>query len=227
MKKDISGIETEIIVKKVKNISIKIKENGEVVLTVPQNRSIAEAEKFFLSKLNWIIKHKNESSDFVRCEVCDNGRIFLFGEEVTLKFTESSNNAAFLNGDKLYVFFNGKKLPKRILEEYLKIKLNEKLKETFEKWEKITGLYSSSVSIRKTTSKWGSCTPKTKRIRMSLYLACLPLPCAEYVTLHELLHLKYPDHGKRFHNALDYYMPQWKKIRKFMRENGGKMRIGL
>lgn len=227
MKKDIGGIETEIIVKKVKNISIKVKENGEVVLTVPQNRCIAEAERFFLSKLNWVIKHKSESSDFVRCEVCDNGRIFLFGEEVTLKFTESSNNAAFLNGDKLYVFFNGKKLPKRILEEYLKIELNEKLKETFEKWEKITGLYPSSVSIRKTTSKWGSCTPKTKGIRMSLYLACLPLPCTEYVTLHELLHLKYPDHGKGFHRALDYYMPQWKKIRKFMRENGGRMRIVL
>ena len=168
MKKTIGGIETEIIIKNVKNISIKVKDGGEVVLTVPKGRDIAAAEQFFVSKLNWIIKNKNKSSYFKPCEVVDNGRIFLFGEEVTLKTIESEKNRAYFKDGILYVFFNGKKDLKRITEDYLKTELNEKLKVTFEKWTKITELYPSSVSIRKTTSKWGSCTPKTRKIRMSI-----------------------------------------------------------
>ena len=62
---------------------------------------------------------------------------------------------------------------------------------------------------------------------MSLYLANLPEFCAEYVTLHELLHIKYPDHGAKFHAALDHYMPNWKQISRFMNSNGAKYKICL
>ena len=44
-------------------------------------------------------------------------------------------------------------------------------------------------------------------MNLSLSLAAYPPACLSYVLLHELLHLRYPDHGRDFHAALDRYMP--------------------
>ena len=55
MKVIIGGIETEYIVKNVKHLRIRITNFGEVVLTVPKNMSYDRAEKFFLSKKDWIV----------------------------------------------------------------------------------------------------------------------------------------------------------------------------
>ena len=92
-------------------------------------------------------------------------------------------------------------------EKFLKEILILKAKEYFAKWEKITGLKSTSLTIRKTVSRWGSCNSLTGAINLSLYLACLPEFCLDYVILHELCHLKYANHGEYFKRELDKYMP--------------------
>lgn len=231
MKRIIGGIETEIITKKVKNVSIRIKDNGDVILTVPKNRNLSDAETFFLSKIEWIKKHKQAVNEFPPRPIADGEQIYLFGKPITLKFIRGAadipNPSAYLSDNILYVADNGRIEPQKIVDEFLREELKRTLDELFPKQIAATGLYPSSVTIRKMTSKWGSCTPKTKRIRMSFYLVGLPCECIDYVTLHELLHIRYPDHGDRFHAALEKYMPEWKKIRRFMRENGAKMKVNL
>lgn len=232
MKKNIGGIETEIRIKKVKNVSIRVKDDGDVILTVPKNRSLSDAETFFLSKIEWIKKHKKAAGEFHPRPIADNERIYLSGKPITLKIIRANEVSrrkptAYLSGDILFVADNGRTGPEKIVENFLREELKRTLDELFRKQIAATGLSPSSVSIRKMTSKWGSCTPKTRRIRMSFYLVGLPRECIDYVTLHELLHIRYPDHGAGFHAALDKYMPEWKKNRKFMRDNGAKMKVNL
>ncbi len=38
----------------------------------------------------------------------------------------------------------------------------------------------------------------------------------EYVILHELTHLKYPNHGKGFYNYIERYMPNYKVAEKML-----------
>ena len=228
MKVRIGGIETEYIVKNVKHLRIRITNFGEVVLTVPKNMSYDRAEKFFLSKKPWIIKHLSRiDADNRPHELKDGSEIFIFGKKVLLRILAGSTNSVRLYEDELVVILNKTENLNKAVEKFLSDKLSELLKATFEKWSGITGLHSSGVTIRKTKSRWGSCTPSTRKIRMSLYLVNLPEFCAEYVTLHELLHIKYPNHGAKFHAALDYYMPNWKQITKFMNSNGAKYKICL
>ena len=232
MKKIIGGIETEIRIKKVKNVSIRVKDDGDVILTVPKNKSLSDGETFFLSKIDWIKKHKRAVSEFPPRPIADGEQLYLFGKPITLKIIRADEVSrrkptAYLSDDILFVTDNGRAEPKKIVENFLLEELKRMLDELFPKQISATGLSPSSVSIRKMSSKWGSCTPKTKRIRMSFYLVGLPRECVDYVTLHELLHIRYPDHGAGFHAALDCYMPEWKKLRKFMRENGAKMKINL
>lgn len=54
-------------------------------------------------------------------------------------------------------------------------------------------------------SKFGSCTPKTKMIRISDKLAEMPRWVQDYVIIHELAHLLFPNHSKEFWDKVNQY----------------------
>jgi hypothetical protein len=55
------------------------------------------------------------------------------------------------------------------------------------------------------TSRWGSCTPVDRTIRLSRRLAGMPAYVIDYVLLHELAHLLVPGHGPAFWTELAGY----------------------
>jgi predicted metal-dependent hydrolase len=65
------------------------------------------------------------------------------------------------------------------------------------------GFTYKSVQIRKSKTRWGSCSSK-KAINLSLYLMLLPKHLREYVLLHELCHTVHMNHSPIFWNLLDY-----------------------
>ncbi|MBR5034307.1 MAG: M48 family metallopeptidase [Bacteroidales bacterium] len=83
-----------------------------------------------------------------------------------------------------------------------------------EKYSEQMGVKPSGIFYRATKSRWGSCNAKTRRINFSLYLLLLPDWCIEHIVVHELAHLKEPNHGPRFYAIMDKYFPRWKEARK-------------
>ena len=54
-------------------------------------------------------------------------------------------------------------------------------------------------------SRWGSCTPADRSIRISHRLQPMPQFVVDYVVLHELAHLLVPDHSADFKGLMDRY----------------------
>ncbi|MDX1447823.1 MAG: M48 family metallopeptidase [Acidimicrobiia bacterium] len=54
-------------------------------------------------------------------------------------------------------------------------------------------------------TRWGSCTPGSRTIRISNRLAAAPDFVLDYVLVHELAHLAVPDHGPAFRRLTDRY----------------------
>ena len=70
------------------------------------------------------------------------------------------------------------------------------------------------------TSKFGSCTPRTKMIRVSDRIATMPQWVQDYVIIHELAHLVHPNHSKKF----------WEKVYQFRyteRAKGYLIAVGM
>lgn len=57
------------------------------------------------------------------------------------------------------------------------------------------------VAIKNNRTNWGSCSTKGN-INLNLQLMGLPEHLRDYVMLHELCHLRHPDHGEDFHALL-------------------------
>ena len=64
------------------------------------------------------------------------------------------------------------------------------------------GFSYGRVFIKHNSSNWGSCSPRGN-INLNLNLVRLPEPLRDHVILHELCHLKHPNHGPEFHALLE------------------------
>lgn len=64
------------------------------------------------------------------------------------------------------------------------------------------GFEFGRVAIKHNSSNWGSCSSKGN-INLNLNIMRLPELLCDYVLLHELCHLRHPDHGQKFHALLE------------------------
>jgi predicted metal-dependent hydrolase len=70
-----------------------------------------------------------------------------------------------------------------------------------------------SWGIKRMKTKWGTCNAQARRIWLNLELIKKPLPCLEYITAHELVHLIERHHNDRFVALMDRHMPLWRNNR--------------
>ena len=68
------------------------------------------------------------------------------------------------------------------------------------------GFEYRKVFIKNNVSNWGSCS-SLGNINLNLRLVTLPPDLADYVMLHELCHLRYMNHGPKFHALLESVCP--------------------
>jgi len=90
----------------------------------------------------------------------------------------------------------------QIDETALRRKAQAVLPARLAKLAELHGFQYSGVKIRKSRSRWGSCSTK-KAINLSLYLMLLPEHLIDYVLLHELCHTVRMNHSPAFWALLD------------------------
>lgn len=80
----------------------------------------------------------------------------------------------------------------------------EEFKKSVLEWAEKVGARPREIHIRTLKRKWASCSSKG-RLTFALSLLNEPREVRVKAILHELLHLKYPNHGKMFKALLKTY----------------------
>jgi predicted metal-dependent hydrolase len=75
-------------------------------------------------------------------------------------------------------------------------------------WAARLDVQPKRVTFREMTRKWGSCS-SASHVTLNTRLCWLSPHLAEYVVLHELVHLKVFNHGKAFKSMMSDHMPDW------------------
>ena len=169
-----------------RNLSIRINQQGEVRVTMPRFVSQRKAERFFLSKQDWVSKRLNglKHKDCKGTLPPEGALIQIRGKDIPVHL---------LRGDADVEAAIWRMLKKEALQY-----LPERVRELSD----LHGYKVTGLKIRKMNSRWGSCTAR-KSINLNSWLVMLPEYLSDYVILHELVHTRIPDHSQRFWAELD------------------------
>jgi predicted metal-dependent hydrolase len=88
----------------------------------------------------------------------------------------------------------------------------------------MTGYSPASVRITDACQRWGSCNHQGG-LNFSWRLIQAPLEIVDYVIVHELVHLRQPDHSRKFWAKVEVLMPDYKRRRAWLRENERLLKI--
>jgi len=72
------------------------------------------------------------------------------------------------------------------------------------------GASEPEVRYRRMKKRWGSCVGDGV-IMLNTELVKAPIHCIDYVIVHELCHLLYPRHDRKFYRLLGRVLPDWEK----------------
>jgi predicted metal-dependent hydrolase len=84
------------------------------------------------------------------------------------------------------------------------------------------GLTVNRISIRGQRSRWGSCSPRG-HIALNYRLMLTPPHVREYILIHELMHLKQPDHSRKFWRFVEAACPGFRDAERWLRRHGSSL----
>lgn len=77
-------------------------------------------------------------------------------------------------------------------------------------WAERLDVQIQRTQVRTMSTKWGSVST-AGYLTLADDLLWLPLELAEYVIVHELMHLKFPNHAKGWQVSMSMYLADWRK----------------
>jgi len=114
-----------------------------------------------------------------------------------------------------------RKIPELSQEDFLKYKdiAYQKILERVEYFSKKGNFDYGKISIKNNKTNWGSCSSK-KNLNFNYRIIFLSKKEIDYIVVHELSHLKEMNHSKKFWKEVEKYCPDYKKIRKELKNVG-------
>lgn len=116
--------------------------------------------------------------------------------------------------NKIYV--SDKKKVEKWLKKQMKIVFEERLKYSYNLF--IENIPYPNLKIREMKTRWGVCNRKNLTVTLNSLLIHESIDKIDYVIIHELAHLVYFNHSSSFWAVVQKYCPNYKQIRKEMKE---------
>jgi len=98
------------------------------------------------------------------------------------------------------------------------------IKEHFQELSDLVGRYATKVTVKHMKTQWGSCSTRGN-ISVNARLVMAPVEVINYVLLHELCHLKHPNHSPDFWAALGEVMPEYATHRAWLKANSLRLAV--
>lgn len=211
----------DVTLKNIKNVHLSVNPpSGTVRISAPSHMNLDTIRVFALSKIGWIRKQQKKMCDQKRempREYLDRESHYLWGKRYLLKIIEKNEKPCVelkYSTMMLQVRPGANEAKKRaVIDEWYRQLLKKEILPLIEKWEKKLDVTLGKLIVRRMKTKWGSCTPKSRTLRINLDLAKKPPECMEYIVVHELVHLLEPSHNAKFIALMDQFLPKWRFYR--------------
>lgn len=190
-----------------KNTYLRVKEDMSLLITTNLFTRDRELERFLNRNTNKILKMIEQQQ--YRNEI--NQQFYYLGKCYKITYWEQEN--IVLGHENIFLPYNEdvdkwlRNQAKKVFQKHLNYIYNI----FTEKIEKPT------LKIRKMKTRWGVCNIKNKTVTLNLELIKKHPKYLDYVIVHELSHLVYPNHSKSFWKIVEKNLPNYKILRNEMK----------
>lgn len=218
---DLGGMTAEVVRKSIKNVHLSVyPPDGRIRIAAPLHMNLDTIRVFAISKLAWIKSQQRKMLAQERetpREYLERESHYVWGKRYLLRVIEhDAAPAVELQHNKLILQVRPGSDDRRrqdVLDAWYRDQIRARVPALLAKWEALMGVGAGRVFVQRMKTKWGSCNPGARSIRLNTDLAKKPPECLEYIVVHELAHLIEPTHNARFTALMDLFMPHWQHVR--------------
>lgn len=208
--------------------SIYIERDGRVSVLVPEKLANRQIEDLLESKRKWIYKNLAEWQDLNAHKVHRdyvNGEGFLYlGRSYRLKLVSDLDGPLMLKDGYFCLRVNNGSIPDAdaAFKEFYRAKGTARIPPRVAYFQAKMDVEPRSIKVIDLKHRWASCTPSGN---LNFHWKCMmaPLTIIDYIVVHELAHLIYPNHTAAFWNQVDKVMPDFQERKDWLRDNGAEM----
>ena len=193
---------------------VRVSDDGSVQLTVPRGASIAGGVRFAAQQVDWIARERQRRRE----------RLAPWGEGSDVWFRGERRRLAIGRGA---IAFAGERVPapgplgcvRSAVESHLRTLATRELTARCHELAARCGQAVARVGVRNQRSRWGACSPRGG-ITLNWRLIQMPAHVSDYVIFHELMHLRQPNHSRRFWREVESVCPGWREAERWLRRHG-------
>lgn len=212
--------------KDVKHVHLSVHPpGGRVTLVAPLGTRPEVARAYAASRLGWIrdqqAKLRGQARETPRALV-ERESHYLWGRRYLLCMREEKTKPSIrlTHRNIILTVRPGSDSTQRaaVMHTWHRSLLHDTMPELIRKWEPKLGVQVAGYFLQRMKTKWGSCNPRARTIRLNTELVKKPRDLLEYVLVHEMLHVVEPTHSERFLGLMDRHYPAWREARAELNE---------
>jgi len=212
--------EYTLIRKKRSTLGLTVKPDLSIVVSCPEHATDEKIEAFIQKKWRWIDEQiaffKKYQKKIYKKEYVSGESFYYLGRQYQLVVRKAEEDRVVLSQGKLIVESSQNRTntlhTKLLVEMWYKMRAKEVFKELFDELYTAFG-YKKKVLLRVAPMKrkWGSFKGSTVTLNPLLIQASKE--AINYVITHELCHVRYKNHDKKFWDFMDKMYPGWEKVK--------------
>jgi predicted metal-dependent hydrolase len=205
-------------------LEISVYPDQTVWVTAPQGSSMGKIYEKIRNRRRWIskqIKHFNRfDTEDITFEYISGETHRYLGKQYRLKIIGVDEGESESVKLKRGYFFIQSKMKgnsghvKSQLDDWYRKKAVEKFQKRLQVCLGMTNKYGinkpKELKVYRMEKRWGSFTA-SGNILLNPELIKHPVYCIDYVIIHELCHIKHPQHDKNFYSLLKTVLPDWQR----------------
>lgn len=214
----LNNLEYEIIYKKVKNINMRIKNDGGLTISAPHGVSTEEIEALVLRHYNKFYNAQQEiykKNEKLNIKTEERDYIYIRGVKCNFEYIKDTKYSYSVKGDKVMLYYRNldKDYEKMIREIAYKVfnQLGEEVSAEM-------GLPNLEIEEKKFSRCFGKNYGK-KRIALNYKLIHMDDTYIKHVLYHEYTHCEVFNHSKKFYDLLSKFDKEHRKNKKYIGQN--------
>lgn len=213
--------EYQLIKQDRKTLSLTVTPNLRIILKCPLETDFERIETFLQKKWFWLEKQlsyfkKYQRKIYKKEYISGEGYLYL-GRQYKLIIKRGKENSVSLTKGQLVInttkLVSDSRHTKKLIDNWFAEKTNKIFQDRFTYMlSKFEYKNIPRLVVRDMKKRWGSFL-KQDKIFLNSKLIHTSKDCIDYVIAHELCHMKYKNHDKKFYSLLEHKYPKWEKVK--------------